>query len=68
MEQRLLALEMRLHNKDNRAQIRLKNGSFSPQPTSWKHRMVHALLNNDLHSFHSAIAMEEQRPSLKTPT
>ena len=36
--------------------------------TVWHHGMVHALLNTHLASFHSPIAMEEQRPSLQTPT
>ena len=36
--------------------------------TVWHHGMVHALLNTHLPSFHSPFAMEEQRPSLQTPT
>ena len=35
--------------------------------TVWHHGMVHAILNTDLPSFDSQIAMEEQRPSLQTP-
>ena len=32
------------------------------------HSMVHAVLNTHLPSFDSPIAMEEQQPSLQTPT
>ena len=31
VEERLLALEMRLHGRDDRPETRLKNGLFSPQ-------------------------------------
>ena len=33
----------------------------------WHHGMVHTLLNTHSPSFHSPIAMEEQRPSLQGP-
>ena len=35
--------------------------------TVWHHGMVQVILITDLPSFHSPIAMEEQRPSLQTP-
>ena len=40
----------------------------SKSPTPWHHGMAHALFPTHLHSLDGAIAMEEQRPSLETPT
>ena len=42
---------------------------FTSKWTSvWHHVMVHALLNTDLHFFDSPIVLEDERPSLQTPT
>ena len=40
----------------------------SKSPTPWHHGMAHALFPTHLHSFDGPIAMEEQQPSLETPT
>ena len=40
----------------------------SKRTTAWHHGVVDALLNTHLQSFDSPIAMEEERPSLETPT
>ena len=37
-------------------------------PTLWHHGQPHALFPTHFHSFDGPIAMEEQRPSLETPT
>ena len=73
VEERSLALEMCLHGHDDgpktcskRAQNRLV--FTSKWTTVWHHGMVQAVLNTHLPSFDSPIAMEEQRPSLQTPT
>ena len=39
-----------------------------PPPTPWHHGMAQALFCTHLHSFDGPIAMEDQRPPLKTPT
>ena len=70
MEQTLLALQMFLHGQDDRPDTWLKNGLFLPSksPTAWHHGMAHALFSTHLHSLDGPMAMEEQRPSLETPT
>ena len=40
----------------------------SKLPTLWHHGMAHAIFTTPLRSFDGPIAMEEQRPSLETPT
>ena len=70
MEERPLALQMCFHGQDDFPESGLKKRLIftSKWTTVWHHGMVHALLNTDLHSFDSPITMEEQRPSLQTPT
>ena len=48
------------------AQKRLVFSSKSPTP--WHHGMAHALFPTHLHAFDGLVGMEEQRPSLETPT
>ena len=70
VQQSPCALQMFLHGHyqlpQNMAQKRLVFTSKSP--TSWHHSVAHALFPTHLHSFDGAIAMEEQRSSLATPT
>ena len=40
----------------------------SKSPTPWHHGMAHALFTTHLYSFDGPIAMEEELPSLQTPT
>ena len=40
----------------------------SKSPTPWRHGMAHALFTTHLYSFDGSIAMEEELPSLETPT
>ena len=70
VEERLFALEMCIHGQDDRSEnTAQKRLIFTSKWTAaWHDGMVRALLNTNFQSFHSPIAMEEQRPSLETPT
>ena len=70
MEEKRLALEMVLHNQDDHPEKAAQNRLISPQngplhsTTAWET----PLLNTHLKSCDSPATMEEERPSLETPT
>jgi hypothetical protein len=69
VEQSPLALQMFLHGQADRTETWLNNGLFSPRnrPARGTTALL-SLFPTHLHSFDGPIAMEEQRPSLETPT
>ena len=70
MEKERVALDMVLHVQDDHPEKRLKNSSFfaSKWTMALHHGVGYASLNTHLQSFDSPIPMEEEWPSLETPT
>ena len=70
IEEKQLALERVMQVQDDHPEKTAQKRLIftSKWTTAWHHGVADALLNTHLQSFNSPIPMEEERPSLETPT